>query len=210
MFEEKRFLELKDRFEKENCLQYFSKGQRSVVYRANLENKEVIIKVEKQDSGAINRISNEISWLKILNKQEIGPELVSYGKDFLIEKFIQGVLFRDWIAEAGREEAVNMIIKILEQCRKLDELQVSKEEMHHPFKHIIISDEKPVMIDFERCHKTPRPKNVTQFFQYLASEKISEILSEKCIMIKDATQELKNYKNDYSEENFLKLLELLK
>jgi len=49
---------------------------------------------------------------------------------------------------------------------------VNKFEMHHPTKHILIKAGKPsrktvVMIDFERCRWTEKPKNVTQFVQFL-------------------------------------------
>ena len=44
--------------------------------------------------------------------------------------------------------------------------------MHHPLKHIIIDKLGiPVMIDFERCHKTDKPKNVTQFVEFVCRMK---------------------------------------
>ncbi|MBU2589218.1 MAG: hypothetical protein KKA65_02850 [Nanoarchaeota archaeon] len=210
MFSKNEFSELKKQFEKENQLEYFAKGQRSLVYRANYNNQEVIIKVEKKNTDVLNKIVNEIKWLKELNQYNIGPKLIDYGGDFLIAEFIKGILFKEWLLIAEKEEIINLVIKILKQCRKLDELLVSKEEMHNPFKHIIIKHNEPIMIDFERSHTTLKPKNVTQFFQYLTSENISAILKEKEILLKNTTEALKEYKKDYSEESFHKLLELLK
>ncbi|RMF54400.1 hypothetical protein D6745_05420, partial [Candidatus Woesearchaeota archaeon] len=46
-------------------------------------------------------------------------------------------------------------------------------------KHIIVEKGKPVMIDFERCHYTKKPKNVTQFCQFLISEQVEKILNRK-------------------------------
>jgi len=210
MFSKKQFSEVKEQFEKENKLEYFAKGQRSLVYKANFKNQEVIIKVEKENIDAFNKIINEIKWLKELNKYNIGPKLISYGKDFFMAELIKGILFKEWILEVSKEEILEMIGKILKQCRKLDELQVNKEEMHHPFKHIIIRYNEPIMIDFERCHTTLKPKNVTQFFQYLTSENISVILKQKEIIMGDTTELLQEYKQTYSEESFQKLLNLLK
>jgi predicted Ser/Thr protein kinase len=65
----------------------------------------------------------------------------------------------------------------------MDVLGINKEEMHHPFKHIIVRDEKPVLIDFERCHYTEKQQNVTQFVQYLTSKKIQEAFEKKHILI---------------------------
>jgi predicted Ser/Thr protein kinase len=35
------------------------------------------------------------------------------------------------------------------------------------------------MIDFERCHYTESPKNITQFMQYLSGDRIRKILEKK-------------------------------
>jgi len=56
--------------------------------------------------------------------------------------------------------------EILKQCKTLDELKINKEEMHKPLKNIIIKNNKPILIDFERCHYTLRPKNLNQFKQF--------------------------------------------
>ena len=58
-------------------------------------------------------------------------------------------------------------------------MQVNKEEMHHPLKHVLIKDTKAVMIDFERVHYTEKPKSTTQFCQFISSKKILDILKQK-------------------------------
>jgi predicted Ser/Thr protein kinase len=50
--------------------------------------------------------------------------------------------------------------------------------MHHPLKHIIVG-RKPVLIDFERCHDTDKPKNVTQFLMFLGGTKVKALLRRK-------------------------------
>ena len=72
-----------------------------------------------------------------------------------------------------------MIKKVLLQCHELDRIGVDKEEMHRPFKHILVKNDKPVLIDFERAHMTKKPKNVTQFIQYLISSRLTNILKKK-------------------------------
>jgi len=77
---------------------------------------------------------------------------------------------------------VNKIIKnILEQCRIMDKLKINKKEFHKPIKHIIVYKNKPVMIDFERCYYAEKPKNVTQFCQFISSGVVMELLEKKAI-----------------------------
>ena len=93
----------------------------------------------------------------------------------------------------------------------LDNLKIDKEEMHHPLKHIIISNNNPYLIDFERVHYSSNPKNVTQFCQFLISSQVTEILRKKKINIqRDKIIELaKIYKKHQNKTNFGKIIKLL-
>ena len=54
----------------------------------------------------------------------------------------------------------------------MDILGVNKQELTNPYKDILITKgNKAVMIDFERCRESKKPKNVTQFLQYIARNK---------------------------------------
>jgi len=167
-----------DDFKKEHNPEYYAKGQRSFVYKLKYKNKEAILKEERADSTAICRIKNEANWLKTLNKESIGPKLYCEGEGFIVMQFVKGTRIVEWAEKAEKEDLRKMLLEVIKQCRKMDLMQVSKEEMHNPWKHIII-DKKPVMIDFERCHVDITPKNVTQFCQFLMSEKFYKILEPK-------------------------------
>ena len=114
--------------------------------------------------------------------------------------------FLDWFKTAKKEDTIWVLKEIFKQLRIMDKLKVDKKEMHNPIKHILISN-KVVMIDFERCHKVKRPKNITQFCQFLMSYRIY------CKMWKKDKKELidllKGYKKDQSEKNFQKILSFL-
>jgi predicted Ser/Thr protein kinase len=69
--------------------------------------------------------------------------------------------------------------------------------MTNPYKHIIVRDEIPIMIDFERCVHTNKPKNITQFIQFLC--KLSNILKSKDINID--TERLKGIAINYKKKN---------
>ncbi|MEW5896248.1 MAG: methyltransferase [Nanoarchaeota archaeon] len=105
--------------------------------------------------------------------------------------------------ENKTKEIKKMLVNVLKQCFTLDLLKVNKEEMHHPYKHVLINKKNiPVLIDFERCHKTSRPQNVTQFVEFICRRE--QELKKKNILI--AVSRLraaaKKYKNKINEKNF--------
>lgn len=171
---------------------YFDKGHRSVIYIFTKNNKKYIIKLKNPKSEAINRLENETNYLRILNRYHIGPRLIESGKDYIVYEFIDGQFFVDYIKEHMNIKSI--INEILNQCRILDKLKINKKEMHHPIKHIIIKNKKPIMLDFERCYQTEKPKNVSQFITFLLRQKLIKINSIKEI--------LKEYKKSNSDKDF--------
>ncbi len=191
-------------------LEFIAKGHRSYVYKALYRNMIVAVKVERKDIDAINHIQNEINWLKILNKLNIGPKLIYYGVDFFVCEYLDGGLFIDNIKRLPLPKIKSLLKELFFQCRTLDELKVTKEEMHHPVKHIFIVKGKPVMIDFERCHKTLKPKNVTQFCQFILSKKFQDIISKKLDINRlEVMKIMQVYKHTYSKASFNNLLKTL-
>ena len=172
--------------------------------------RRAVRKEERKDSGAINRIQNEIFWLKKLNKSKLGPKLYFSGEDYFICEFIEGKRIIDFLKEA--EQPMKIILNILKQCRILDKLKADKKEMSNPYKHIIVNNKKAVLIDFERTKFSLKPQNVTAFFAFLTSDKINNILKEKGIVIenKKARELLKKYKGDYSGKSFNNLIKTIK
>jgi len=118
--------------------------------------------------------------------------------------------------------------KVFEQCFILDTMRLTKEEMHRPYKHILVKEkfskeifakEKntklkknkqtkeylPILLDFERCRYDSDPKNVTQFCQYITSQRIRTILERKkfTIDIEKIRKTAKEYKEN---KNILAIL----
>ncbi len=179
---------------------YLAKGKRSEVYTVKINNKLYAVKVKKEDITAENTVENESKFLKILNKYNIGPKFKSQGKNYIIYKFVKGEFFVDWIKNKTKKNAVKVIKNILKQCRIMDKLKINKKEFHKPIKHIIIYKNKPIMIDFERCYYTEKPKNVTQFCQFLL---LINKIDLKTIDL------LREYKENESDENFKKIVRLI-
>jgi len=171
-------------------LEFLAKGKRSKVYVGLLKKKKVAVKIS-------NRAKIESKWLRLLNKNGIGPKLIKIEKDKLIYEFVDGRRIGDCL----KDKNIKAIIKeILKQCRILDKLKINKKELVNPYKHILVNKNKIVMIDFERCHKVKKGKNVTQFCEYLMRNKI--------VKRKRLTPLLKEYKKKEGKTNFEKILGL--
>ena len=191
-----------------------AKGHRGFVYSAKLKNKDVAVKIE--NSPKFNfRIKNEVDWLKKLNKKNIGPNLVMDGPNYFIMDLIKGKRIVDFIDSLDpnqlntRNLIKTVLCECLRQCREMDLMKVDKDEMHHPYKHIIVDDEfKVFFIDFERCKFTEDPKNVTQFCQFISSTNMFVALREKGLMVfpEKIRKFAQFYKINPSEKNLEKIM----
>lgn len=159
-------------------LKYLSQGKRSFVYLVEYNHKKAVVKVKKP-STIPNVVSDECFWLSIVNKFSIGPNLLKCSKTYLIMNFVDGETFYDFIKHANQKSIKFVLKSVAEQMIILDSAGIVKEEMNHPKKHIIVSDKEPVLIDFERSHFSNKPKNFTQFIQFLTSKSVANILSIK-------------------------------
>lgn len=172
-------------------MEFLAKGKRSRVFVGKFKCKKVAVKVS-------NRAIIESRWLKLLNKYKIGPKLIKVKEDKLIYEFVEGKRIGDCLKDKNIKK---LIKKILKQCRVLDKLKINKKELVNPYKHILINKDKVVMIDFERCHKIKKGKNVTQFCEYL--------MRTKMIVRNKITPLLKKYKEEQTDKNFMKILKVI-
>jgi len=184
------------------------KGKRGIVYKATSKGKPIVLKVENPASKAFERIKNEAYWLKRLNRYNIGPKFIKFEDNTLVREFVKGEEITNWLSSNSKIKIRNILRKVFDQCYTMDKLKVNKLEMHRPVKHIIIDKTNPVMIDFERCYKTEKPKNVTQFSQFLMSGKIKPILEEKGLVFdeKEVIKANKEYKTKRNKKNYLAVL----
>lgn len=186
--------------------EFLAKGKRGHVYtyKSTIDGKEVCVKELNPDTEAENVIHNEAKFLKMVNKQGIGPALLKEEDDKVIMEFIQGERILDFFERADKTGIVKVIKDSLEQARKLDKMGINKYELTNPYKHIIVHYEKPIMIDFERCKEVDNPKNVTQLVQFLTSGRVKNILKDKKINLdtEDLRELAKKYKKKYDKKHF--------
>lgn len=166
---------------------FLAKGKRGIVFTAVWKGKKICIKQKNPQSQASFRIEHEAKMLKRVNKLGIGPRLMYGSEDELIMQYINGTPILAFIADAHTDQIILILKDVLLQCYTLDRHHLQKEEMHHPVKHVLVihnqKSMKPVLIDFERCHVALRPKNVTQFCQFLRSRNVTSLLNQKQITL---------------------------
>ena len=193
-------------------IEYFTKGHRGILYTGSYKGKKIVIKAKLPESKAAGRIANEVKHLKLLNKYKIGPCILTAKRDYFVYGFIDG----DFILKNFKKNNKKNILKIIKQTFSqlfiLDKLKINKEEMHHPLKHIIIDKKnKPWLVDFERCHETKKPKNVTQFSVFLISGHAKNLLEEKGIKVNrdKLIEAAKSYKKEMNRKNLSKITDLI-
>jgi HemK-related putative methylase len=189
----------------------FSKGKRGIIYKGIYKNKPAIIKVKNPKSTALSTIKFEVDWLKKVNKHNIGPKLYHATDTFLVMEYIEGILFKEYIEKNTKTRIKAIIKKLMQQLYLFDTLGINKQEMRNPYKHIIIKDHHPTLIDFERCRFTESPRNITQFCQYLTSKTTHPLLKEKEININKEKLQLaaKVYKNNRSKANYNQIVKII-
>lgn len=169
-------------------MEFLAKGKRGVVFVDRA--KQVVVKQANPRSQANNRLSIEAAFLQKVNRKGIGPRFVSFAEGKLAMRFVEGKRMGDWLAEEDttKQQIKRVLLSVLDQCVVMDTLGINKQEMTHPYKHILIDTTgKPVMIDFERCRYTEKPKNVTQFVQYLVSRNVAPLLKNKGVVLNRKT-----------------------
>jgi len=157
-----------------------AKGKRGIV---RIDKEKGICVKELNPDAKTDRLHIEAEFLKLLNTHGIGPKFISFKDNKIAMEYIEGVLILDYIADAIPEEIINVFDDLIKQMIVLDTLGINKLEMTHPQKHIIVREKKPVMIDFERCRYTEKPKNVAQLVQFITSTNVLAVLKEKHINV---------------------------
>jgi len=187
-------------------MEVYAKGKRGIIYKQG----SVCVK-EKNPRSRVDTLRNEAEHLRRLNKKGIGPRFIKYKNKKLYREFVEGVTIKDFLEkEESKKKIISVLKQVLEQCRTMDLMGVNKNELTNPYKDILVTrDNKAVMIDFERCKKAEKPKNVTQFLQYIAKNK--ELLRRRGVLVdKDELVRLgRLYKNDCSEENFKRIIRMI-
>ncbi|HLC90230.1 MAG TPA: HemK2/MTQ2 family protein methyltransferase [Candidatus Nanoarchaeia archaeon] len=210
--------------EKKNVeqIRYFTHGKRGSIFRGEIDRsklvkthfpgkkdiQQVIIKIKREESDAIGRIANEVKWLTALNLYNIGPRLLFSGEGYFVTSFIEGMFIMEWIASHRSAEVKKVLHNVLQQCFVMDTKKVNKEEMHHPLKHIVVDpNNRPILLDFERCAHAEKPHNVTQFIEFICRMKKELEGKGISVPVVELRELSKQYKEEMTKENLNWMIE---
>ena len=194
-------------------LKYFNHGKRGMIFTGIHKDKKIAIKAKKDTSKAPLSIIKEIQFLKKLNKYDIGPKLVFTKENYFAYEFVVGKFIMEFLEISSKKNIKQIILKIFDQMKKLDDLKINKYEMHHPLKHVLIDNKNKVtLLDFERAKYSENPKNVTQFSDFIISDNLKNIFQEKNLIIDNRTimDYARKYKKEFSENIYGDLIKYIK
>ncbi|MFA5333061.1 MAG: hypothetical protein WC376_01035 [Candidatus Nanoarchaeia archaeon] len=194
MIDEKRLGKIKACLKNYPLFLFLAKGTRGEVYKIS---EALIVKIQRDDSAATDSVKNEYNVLKKLEEYEFFPKALVYNDElkFLVREYVKGKTI-----DASLDK--KLFLKTLRLSRALDLKGINQKELNNPYKHVFFCKNKVMMIDFERAKITIKPKNVTQFTQYLC--KRFKIDYKKIMPL------MKNYKSSNSENDFKSIIKILK
>lgn len=171
------------------------RGKRGVIFQGKYDGLSAVAKVARPDAGPQNTLLLESTYLQKANALSIGPRLLVYTPSYVIMEFIDGVLIGNYLQNATASQTRSVLTAVFEQLRALDSAGLNKHELTNPYKHIIVRNDSPVLIDFERMRFSSRTKNVTQFAQYISNNNMLPVLQQKGVLvqIQDFMSAIKSY-----------------
>ncbi len=189
-------------------IEFLAKGKRGIVYID--KEKKTAVKQPNPQSRANNRLEIEAMFLKKLNRHGIGPKFISYHDNKLEMAYVEGERIADYFKNPliSNPQVKKVIKEVFFQLFTMDSLGINKQEMTNPYKHIIVSKNRPIMIDFEKCRYSKKHKNVSQFIQFICTLSIQNIFREKNIVLdcKNLRKAVLDYKKSLTRKDFEKIL----
>ncbi len=156
-------------------IQPYAKGTTSLIFRAKLDEKNVMIKLQRPDSPRQN-FKREGEIVRAIEPFGVTPPLVAYGRfeglEYLIREFAEGEII--FYADIEKRH----LFEIAEKTALLDRLGLDHGQIQGG-KHIIIG-ESVYLIDFEKAGWR-KPKNLTSAMAmlFLNDNHISRRVREK-------------------------------
>ncbi|MDQ2684401.1 MAG: hypothetical protein M3Y25_00990 [Thermoproteota archaeon] len=194
------------------------KGNEGLVLKVcDQANNTMAIKIRRTDSCRIE-MESEFNFYKHVNLYNIGPKAYLYTKNTLLMECIEGLPAKKWFLSAKDELDLvrKIIIDILNQCYKLDELGIDHGQLNKLDNHVIIAldGSRCTIVDFESASSKRKVNNVTSALQGLIFKGIISEQVNKFLNYDDKKSEFLNllsiYKHKKCRENFDPIIALIK
>ena len=197
-------------------LSILGKGYVGLVVLGKRKNKQVAVKIRRTDSQR-KEMNSEAKLLEFANSSQVGPRLITSSKNFLVMEYLNGLKIGKWIENLTGKSKVtrlkSVIKKTLEDCYNLDKIGLDHGELSNISKHVIVSNSKTTIIDFESSSTKRKVSNVTSATQgiFIGSGISKSIKKFYKIPPKNKiVNSLRNYKHEPTRENFNEILTVLR
>lgn len=190
------------------------KGYVGIVVTAYLMNKKYALKMRRLDADRVS-LDHEAVMLQKANSVNVGPKFVAVSKNFMLSQLVDGLLLVNWLEKHRADKSLvsKILLIILEQCWRLDEIGLDHGELSKAPRHLIVDKSgTPFIVDFETASVTRKASNVTSVCQYLFAGNsqvpkfLAEINSEKDLSV--IISVLRDYKKNRTRENFERILKV--
>ncbi len=178
------------------------------------DNKIYALKIRRVDA---NRSSMEMEsvFQRMANLVDVGPHVYASSENFILMDYVDGWDIGCWLnqRDISSNEVRNIVTMALEQCYRLDRLNLDHGELSFLSHHLLVSKNvKAQIIDFESSSLFRQARNVTSASHaLLLSGRISKLIGYN-INIKEheeLVQLVRIYKQNKNRMNFEKILNAL-
>ena len=115
-----------------------------------------VVKIRRADSPKESlKIEGKIQELAY----PVAPKVYYYGNNFIVMDYIAG-------RHLEHNEKVEVIIKLLEAAKILEDKKIEHRELVRPYKNVLVSD-RVYVIDYDDASVKENPKNVTSILSWL-------------------------------------------
>jgi len=147
------------------------KGHSSQVFLVkNKKGKKFVLKMERSDSTRFKMAEREAENLKKANAVSIGPKLVAADlqKRIILMEFVQGQPFCEWLFSNPSKPSLKSFVKELQkQAKALDKIGLDHGQLAGRGKNILVRNNRPVIIDFEKSSSQRKCHNLNTVKAFL-------------------------------------------
>ena len=192
------------------------KGCIGIVVKSKTAGSKVCaLKIRRTDADR-KTMDEEARFHRIANSVGVGPHLEGQTKNLIAMEYVPGQSIIDWAVgnKATKSKMCTVATTILEQCFRLDLAGLDHGELSRLARHVIIvSDDRPYIIDFESASTTRKTSNVTTAAQSIflygkVADRVRETLGDDINRDK-VIHALRTYKHFHTRANFDAVLDSL-
>jgi putative serine/threonine protein kinase len=187
-------------------------GTVSVVVRGVVGGRIHALKIRRMDANR-ESMMEEYRLTQIANRIGVGAQALAATEDFMLMQLVEGRDLEEHLRSMSgvgtRARAREVLHLLLNQCRKLDLIDLDHGQLSDLRKHVIMAGDAPYIIDFESSSQKRTPKNVTTAAQYALIGGRCAPFVKRLLGIRShgpILGALKEYKRDRSDGNYASLL----